>query len=459
MGLKEWAKESPEFVQKPLRWAYDRLPVRMRHGKAFWDAYHFLDESQNWTRKQIEEYQWNQLSKLLKFCSQFVPFYQQRWAEYGININNIKSIIDLNKLPFTTKHDIIQHGNSMVPSCFDTKTLIPTRTGGTTGAPANFYQTKESSLRELAYFHRYWKWHGYNPFEDQCVTLRGSYVVGKPVERRGNMHAFSAFNLTQQQLIYYIKYIKENQIPFIQAYPSLMYELFRTAAECKLKDSLSCMKKVFCGSEKLLTFQRELVEKEFNIPVIIHYGHQELGALFQQCPDNKAYHLILEYGITDFIDDEDGLYEIVSTGFNNYATPLIRYKTGDYAQLTTEDYCSCNLPYPKTVLDVIGRSGDLLYTPSGKVINPNHLEYAIRYIEHFQDTLIIQDDFDHLTVLIVPSEGYSEQEGIQFKDKLLWRLNDLMNINIKLVDSIERSKLGKKRFTVNNLKNHKGEGN
>ena len=127
----------------------------------------------------------------------------------------------------------------------------------------------------------------------------------------------------------------------------------------------------------------------------------------------NGYHVISDYGYVGFgsTDDEMGLREVIATGFNNPAALLVRYRTGDYVSLRPDSSCTCGPPFPKLVEDVEGRSGNIIVTPSGQYIQPTHLEYAIRYITHFVDCQVVQDSTSHLTVLIVPDEGYDDAEG------------------------------------------------
>ena len=454
MGLKEWAKESPEFVQKPLRWAYDRLPMRMRYGRAFWDAYYFLEESQNWTREQLEEYQWNQLCKLLKLCSDYVPFYRQRWAEYGIDTRSIKNFNDYRNIPFTTKKDLIDNSQMFIPEIYHQNELIRQSTGGTTGSKAFFHVIPSALEIEKAFFYRYWKWHGYNPFKDVCIVFRGSTEVDSPITKKANNYIFSSFDICEERLNDYIDHINTYKIKFMQAYPSLAYKLFSYAKKNGKESKLSSLKTIFCASEKLHGWQKEFIENYFDVVVLEHYGHSELGALLQQCPQNEGFHSISEYGYTEFdlIKGED-LYEIISSGFINSATPLLRYRTNDYAEIGTEYSCSCGFPYPKIVRNIEGRTGDFIRTPNGRLVGPSHLEFFLKgEMTELLDFQVIQDSIDHLKVIIVPNSNYTEQSRNLIVERLLWRINEKMQIDIEEVLCIDRPINHKKRLIISNLR-------
>ena len=76
----------------------------------FLRTYSLLKKSQWWSREQLDEYQFQQLSRLLKHAYHHVPHYTKVFDERGLKPEDIKDFTDLRKLPFLTK-EIIQ--NSM----------------------------------------------------------------------------------------------------------------------------------------------------------------------------------------------------------------------------------------------------------------------------------------------------------------------------------------------------------
>ena len=447
------------FLEQPAKDIYRIIlrciPLRLQYGKSFIETYCFLNASQSWDRERLKEYQLLKTKEILSFCNRHVPFYQKRWGDYGININKIHDFSDFAKLPFTTKEDAINSHELMVPTLYNKNKLILTNTGGTTGSKAFFYITKNANQKEKAFFARYWKWHSYNFAKDECIVFRGS-IQKSPniIEQSGYEHLFSSFDVTNERLRTYINYIAKKKICYIQAYPSFAYQMYKFAYENGLSGKLAGIHCVLCGSEKLYGYQKKFIEDKFNIKLYDHYGHVEYGALFQQCAYNDSYHVISEYGYTEFepVKDTNGLFEIISTGFNNLATPLIRYKTKDYVKLQKDVDCACGLKYPKIVKEIEGRSGDVVITPNGKIIGPSHLEYAERGTQSFNDWQIIQDGLDHLVLLIVPSERFVENDEVHFKERLLWRLDEKMHIDIKIVNEIKRPVSQKKRLIISKLK-------
>lgn len=454
--MKERLKKLlPASLKYSLKYLYGVIPPRFRHGKVFWDTYNFLQESQRWSKEKLEEYQLLKLNELVTFCSKYVPFYQKRWVEFGVDIKSLKDFSDFSKLPFTTKEDIICYRELMVPTIYRKNKLILKYTGGTTDWRASFYVTKSAYQKELAYFARYWKWHSFNFMKDDCVIFRATPPPNGPdiIKKIGNNHIFSSFGITTERLKNYIKYIKKFKVQYMQALPHFAYQLFKAAYENSLMSELTCMHTLFCASEKLYNYQKDFIERKFDVKVYDHYGHNELGALFQQCKYNDSYHIVPEYGYTEFdpVKKSDHLFEIISTGFNNLANPLIRYKTKDYARLQKNVNCGCSLKYSKIVKEIEGRSGDVIITPNGKIIVPSHLENAQRHTLSFIDWQIIQDSLNHLTLLIVLSPKYVKDDENRFKERILTQLDEKMDIDIRVVDKINKPISQKKRRIISKL--------
>ena len=422
--------------------------------------YTFLQESQWWSMEKLEEYQMQKLEKLLRHAYDNVPYYRRVFDERDLKPKDIQSLDDLRKLPFTTKEDIKKHGADFLAKNFDVNKLVPTRTGGSTGSPTDFYISKSTLNIEKALFWRYWGWHGYY-FGDKCAVLRGSYEIAPdyyydPIAR---YLILSAFDLTREKFLLYLRVIKRIKPAAFLGYPSLFYLLAKFLLEENIKFEFPFLKVIFISFEKSYAYQKEIIEQAFKTKVIEHYGHQECVALFTKCEEDNYFHVIPERGYTEFVDVDgknvaitaDAMAEVVSTGLYEHAFPLIRYRTNDWVTLVEDTACKCGRKFPNCVKRIDGRSGDIIKTVSGKYIHPNHLEYAIRHIKHFKDVKIIQNDLLNLEVHAIPDEGYQHEEGQAFKKAILSRIRDEMNVELKLVENIERPRNQKRRFVISHV--------
>jgi len=460
MDLKNLVKSLVSPLQQGVRYAYGVIPAPIRYGKTFREMYNLLQESQWWSVEKLEEYQMRKLEKLLRHAYENVPYYRRVFDERGLKPKDIQSLDDLRKFPFTSKEDIKKHGADFLAKNFDVKKLVPTRTGGSTGSPADFYISKSTLDIEKALFWRYWGWHGYN-FSDKCAVLRGSYEIVPdyyydPITR---YLVLSAFDLTKEKFLLYFEVIKRVKPKIFLGYPSLIYLFAKCLLEENIKFQFPFLKVIFISFEKSYAYQKKMIQQVFKAKLIEHYGHQECIALFTKCEEDNYFHVVPERGYTEFVDVDgknvnsttDKMAEVVSTGLYEHAFPLIRYKTNDWVTLVEDIPCKCGRKFPNCVKRVDGRSGDIIKTVSGKYIQPNHLEYAIRNIKHFKDVQIIQHDLTNLEVLGIPDEGYQPEEGEAFKKAILDRIRDKMNIELKLVDKIKRPRNQKRRFVISHV--------
>ena len=92
----------PKSVQYAVGYAYGTIPPPIRYGRVFRETYAFLQESQWWSREQLEEYQLEQLSKLLHHAYGNVPYYRRVFDERGSKPRDIHDFKDLQQLPYLT---------------------------------------------------------------------------------------------------------------------------------------------------------------------------------------------------------------------------------------------------------------------------------------------------------------------------------------------------------------------
>ena len=143
------------------------------HPISFLKTYYFLKKSQWWSKKKLDEYQLKELNKLLNHAYENVPYYSKLFDELGLNPNGIKSIQDLQKLPFLTKKIINKNIEDLKASNYPKFRFEYTYTGGSTGEPLKFYTEKGDWLSNLmAYGKIMMDWTGCS-YLDKSVFITG----------------------------------------------------------------------------------------------------------------------------------------------------------------------------------------------------------------------------------------------------------------------------------------------
>lgn len=429
--------------------------------KTFRDTYNFLKKSQKWDKEKLEEYQLEQLNKLLEHSYENVPYYRRVFNERGLKPEDIQDFNDLELLPYLTKDLIRENLEELKAKNYPENKFEYVTTGGTSGKPLGFYYEKGvSRAQEWAFIKTLWEEVGYN-FRDKCVVLKGSVVnsaeKGELWEKTffGRWLVLSSYHMTDNNLMKYIKKIREFKPKFIQAYPSTITIL----ASFMKKNSIEpfdSIKAIFCGSENIYKDQRDLIEDVFNCRVFTWYGHSERTVLAGECKENAKYHIFPQYGIFELVDDKGKVIEnkgingeIVGTGLTNFAMPLIRYKTDDMTLLGEK--CTCNKDY-QIIESVTGRwTQEFIVSKNGNFIPITAINMHSNVFDNVEQFQFLQEKEGELIFKVVKKESYSSNDNDRIKYELLKKLGNDTNLEIQFIDEIPRTSRGKYRFLIQKL--------
>jgi len=437
---------------------YCALPKRLKYGKLYSSYEQFLNISQFWTREKIISYQNERLRELINHAYANVPFYRELFAQAGIQLSDIKDIQDIKKIPPVDKESVRRNVEQFKAENMPQSAFIPIHTGGSTGTPLSFYYERGRTWGlERAFMSRQWKWVGYDYCVDRTVILRGNVINESWFEYDPVRKALilSSYLLTPENALLYFNKIQEYQPTSVQAYPSVITLLASYLKEQKVA-RIPSLRVILCGSERIMPNQRELIESVFGCRTYSWYGQSECVCLAGECEINSAYHIYSEYGITELLDKEgnevtqDGqVGEIVATGFNNYAMPFIRYRTGDLAMNST-DVCRCGRPYP-LLKRIEGRKQELALTKAGHWIALNPIVFGIHSTiwQQVHAIQFVQHEAGKLDVRVIHSSDRDKDKvAIQLKEILQVRAGNRFNFHILFVDEIERAPNGKAKFLI-----------
>jgi phenylacetate-CoA ligase len=463
MNIKKLKDKIPYSIKQGLEYLHGIFPIPLRYGRVFRQTRNFLQQSQWWNKEKIEEYQIQQLELLLNHAYENVPYYTTIFDERHLKPKDIKCFDDLRKLPYLTKDDIRNNFAGLIDKTSSKSKLRYVTTSGSTGIPVGLYWEKGiTDAKELAFVWRQWNWAGFE-FGEKRVVLRGNVITkfknGKrqvweysPID-----HALilSSYDTTQENLRQYFNLINKFKPRVIRGYPSSLYTF---ANFLRINDlRLNGVKCVFTSSENLYPFQRELIEECFSSKIYDHYGNTECSALVMQC-EHGGYHVIPEYGILELIGEketlieEGGTGEIVATGFNNYAMPLIRYKTGDMAGLATNK-CLCGRDFP-LVRRIEGRQQEYVVTKNGSLISFNTALCSI-HDEKWANVKKIQCIQKVKGELIIHVVGWQSGTGPDLAKYILElfneRLGSVLTLEVKLVEDIPPTESGKHKYLIQEL--------
>jgi len=267
----------------------------------------------------------------------------------------------------------------------------------------------------------------------------------------------SSYHMTDDNLRRYVDRIRRFGPDFIFGYPSAVMLL----AEYMNRNStepFETVKAVLCGSENLYPSLRAKLQTAFNCRVFSWYGHTERAVLAAECEFDHRYHIFQEYGIVELLDSHESVIdspekigEVVATSLINFAFPLIRYRTGDLASLSS-DSCECGRDYP-LLEKVEGRSQEFIVTKDGRAITLTALIFAQHFSAFSKIKLmqIVQDKKGEIKVRIVRAPEYSAVDEDEIRNVMLNSVSGDLDIGFEYTDEIARTRSGKHRFMVQQL--------
>lgn len=456
--LKQIINNSPSAINKTIRYAYYSIPDYIRYGRVFRETYKFLEESQYWDKSQLEEYQINQLQKIIRHAYETVYYYKKIFDEYDIKPNQIQDFGDLKKVPYLTKEIIRSNLSDLISNKYNKKNLGYVTTGGSTGMPMRFYvDNNYDRPREWAFIAHMWSRIGYNTKKlNKSVILRGLTIDDGYYEYKNRALILSSFSLKEQNIISYLNLIKKFNPTFIQAYPSSISIMSKYIIENKIEMNLKDLKAIICASENLYEYQRNEIEQAFESRVYSFYGHSEHACIGGECEKSHFYHLQSEYGYTELINEneqdvteEDEIGEIVATGFNNYVIPFIRYRTCDMV-INTDKGCSCGRNY-KLIKGVEGRKQYYFIDKCGNKITfiwadnalwrVNNKVFAYQYIQNKPGKVILNIEL---------KKDFSSEDYEYIKQDFGRFYRDF-DMKITIVKHIERTRQGKFKYLIQNI--------
>jgi phenylacetate-CoA ligase len=426
------------------------------YGKTFFHWVAFLKESEYWDKERFETFQFEQVKALLVHAARHVGYYRELFVEYGFNPLTMQSLSDIKTLPYLTKETVRDRRNDFLAEDVPQKGLIMTTIGGSTGIPLAIYKTRENKEIEHASLLNLLTRVGYNPkkkivsFQLGDITRRGKK---KTFLRYGNNLVLSATSITSTQTNHsYYKMITTFRPEFVSGFKTVLLSFAFFMKKQGLLP-LTGLKAALVYGEMIHPWQREIIEESFGARVFSVYGMHESVVFGGECEHSYKTHLYPQIGITELIDQRHAHWEIVGTGFSNYAMPLIRYRTMDFC---TKGEHRCNQCSRNFLLfeEIHGRMNEFLITQDGKMLNTYMSNIASDIFRNVKQFQFYQEELGIAYLKIVKGPAYAETDNHLIKrevDKRFNIPNNRISITVIFVDNIEQPPSGKTLMTDQRL--------
>ncbi|HJQ22550.1 MAG TPA: phenylacetate--CoA ligase family protein [Blastocatellia bacterium] len=450
MKLKEAAK-------KVLRPVYYRLPANIRYGPQFAPTLRLLDQSERWSRDQLNDYQLTRLRALLKHAARHVPYYKRLFRALGFDPERVREIADLRVLPLLDKETVRANLNDLLADNISPRRMLYFTTGGSTGTPFGVYNLRDAGGRERAFMLKQWQRVGFRA-GDRRAMLRGWSVRNRRhwrYEASERAFIFSNFHMTPDNVAEYARVMRAERLLYLHSYPSAVIDFARQLEH--LGHEPPRFKVILASSENLYPGQREFIESFYGARLFSWYGHTEDLILAGECEVSHHYHIFPEYGVAEVLK-EDGtaaerqgeMGELVGTTIDNYAMPLVRYRTEDWAVIGPPQ-CECGRSY-KLLEATRGRwHQEMLVGRLGNLISITALNVHSDVFDRVQQVQFYQRERGKVELRIRRRDGYGERDSRRILAALAEKIGDTMEVELKFTDAIPLVASGKFRFLIQEL--------
>ena len=413
------------------------------------DACQFFNEAmETMTRAEIEALQLERLQATVKHCMQS-PFYKKRFEEIGLKPEDIKSLADIRKIPFTTKQDLRDTYPFGIASTPLRNCVRLHSSSGTTGNPTVILHTQKDLDEWANQVARNLWMVGLRPDDVfQNSSGYGMFTGGLGfqygAERIGMLTVPAAAGNSLRQ----IKFITDFGTTAIHAVPSYitrLYEVMKEQGVDPRRDTK--LKMLAIGAEPHSEEQRQRIEEMLGVKAYNSFGMSEMcgpGVGFE-CKEQNGLHFWEDYYIVEIVDPEtlepvpDGeIGELVLTTLCREAMPLLRYRTRDLTRVLGRS-CPCGRNHIR--LDRMkGRSDDMMVL-RGVNIFPIQIEKILMQFpelaSNYLITLTTDADNDNMTVEVELEELFTDDYSrlLDLESRIRRALKDeiLLTPHVKLV--------------------------
>ncbi|WP_445475658.1 phenylacetate--CoA ligase family protein [Methanococcoides methylutens] len=334
-----------------------------------------------------EEEETVKLKQLLKRVVSGSSFYQRKFEEAGIDVESIKTLEDIARLPFTTKEelrDAYPLGLQAVP---DEEIIRIHSSSGTTGSPVIIPYTQGDVYVWAEMMMRCYQMAGLTRSDRIQITPGyGLWTAGigfqAGAELLGAMAVPTGPGNTEKQLQMLLD-LKSTALASTSSYALLLAEEINKRG---LRENIN-LKVGIIGSERWSPKMRKRIEDELGIESFDIFGLTEIygPGIAIDCSMHDGLHYWSDHLLFEIIDPvteerlPDGtLGELVITTLTKEGAPLIRYRTRDLTRIIPEP-CKCGCSFPR-IDRLLGRTDDRIKI-KGVNVYPGQIEDVIQRVE------------------------------------------------------------------------------
>ncbi len=417
------------------------------------------------TRDQLADLQLKGLQWTVNHAYNGSPFYKAKMDDTGVRPEDIRSLDDLEKLPFTTSKDLQEGYPFPLLSVPFEKVVRIHASSGTTGKRKVLCYTQKDIEDWTHFFARCYEMAQLTQ-EDRVQIAVGYGVWTAGISFQMGCEAFGAMaipagpgNLDMQ-----CEFLIDFQTTVMCCTASMGLLMAEEVNKRGIKDKIN-LKKMILGSERSSDAMRKRIddllgiEHMFDIPGMTELYGPGTGL---DCAYHTGIHYWADYYILEILDPEtlktvpEGeTGEMVVTTLRKEAAPLIRYRTRDLTRLISGE-CPCGSILPRHDR-LLGRSDDMIIFRAVNIY-PGQIDHVLSGIDEIGSEFQVildrkEDGKDYMTIKVERGEGVDKSQDSDLSKRIGTQIKKeiLVSGNIELVDygSLPRSERKSKRVFDN----------
>lgn len=403
------------------------------------------------------ELQGRRLHKIVDYVYHNTPFYREKMQALGLEPDDITSIGDITKLPFTTKQDLRDNYPFGLLAAPKSELVRVHASTGTTGKPTIVCYTRKDIGVWSEIVARCMTAYGLTRDDTFSVAygygmFTGGLGVHYGVEKLGATVLPASTGNTEK----HARLIRDLDITGIACTPSYALQLAETIEKLGIgKDELKLRVGVF-GAEPWTENMRSEIEARLGLKGYNIYGLSEImgPGVSYECEMQHGSHINDDHFFPEIVDPDtlaplpaDTVGELVFTTLTKEGVPLLRYRTRDLCSLMGGE-CPCGRTSVR-MGPILGRSDDMLII-RGINVFPSQIESVILSLPEFEPQYVLvaerNGNLDSLQVQVeVRPEFFTDDvktiESLQRKlsDKIRSVISISASVRVLFPGSIERS--------------------
>lgn len=419
------------------------------------DGYMYAREAETMPRDQLADLQLGKLKMMVRHAHENVAHYQRSFAAAGVSPDDLRTLDDIEKFPFTVKNDLRDNYPFNLFAAPREDVARIHASSGTTGKPTVVGYTRDDLETWTEIMARTMACVGVRPGD----LVHNAYGYGLftgglgahyGAERLGCTVTPVSGGFTERQVVL----MEDFGARVLCATPSYALNIAEVAERegVNLKDGPLAV--AVCGAEPWTDEMRRALDERLGIRAVDTYGLSEIigPGVAAECYENRnGLHIWEDFFYVETIDSATGDVlrngepgELVITTLSKWAQPMIRYRTRDITQIERAP-CACGRTHDR-IMRITGRNDDMLII-RGVNLYPSHVEAVLvgreRIEPHYQLIVEREGAMDTMSVNVEASPGVPESDfaaiAADVQDVLKTHVGVTCTVNVKSPGEVPRS--------------------